>query len=97
MVDGMNKGIEAVAELGNNIEKAAIKAGYGKTLNADSVQKLVDSVVRFQEEETELIAQYRREATDNASEIEKIVEDGKKRSYEAKNKYAIAGQEKSAE
>jgi len=79
MTEGANKGLEDVAELGRNLEKAALKAGYGSTLKPESVKKLVDAVVSFQEESHTLIAQYREEATNSAKEIETIVEDGKKR------------------
>jgi hypothetical protein len=89
MTEGANKGLEDVAELGRNLEKAALKAGYGSTLNPESVKKLVDAVVSFQEESHTLIAQYREEATNSAKEIEAIVEDGKKRFENAVYNFSV--------
>jgi hypothetical protein len=87
MKEGANKGLEDIAELGNELEKAGLKAGYGPTINASSVQKLVDSVVRFQEESYHMIDELRDESTKNAQEISKIVDEGKQRVGNALTKY----------
>ena len=87
MAQGANKGLEQLAELGKTIETAAIKAGYGKQLDAAAVQKLVDSIVEFQTESIKQISQYRQESSDNAKAIEQIVEDGKAKSRDAVMKY----------
>ena len=87
MKQGANKGLEDVAELGNKLEKEALKAGYGSTLNPASVQKLVDAVVNYQIESVALIKQLRVESDKNAKEIAAIVEDGKKRFQDAVFKY----------
>lgn len=86
----LNKGIEAVANLGNNLEKAALKAGYGSTTDPASVQKLVDAVVNYQIESRQLIKQYRDESTKQSQEVEAIVEEGKKKVAELEQKYALA-------
>jgi len=87
MKEGANKGLEDVAELGDKLEKEALKAGYGSTLNPASVQKLVDAVVNYQVESVALIKQLRVESDKNAREIAAIVEDGKKRFQDAVFKY----------
>jgi hypothetical protein len=87
MANGANKGLEQIADLGKTIENAAIKAGYGKQLDASSVQKLVDSIVSFQIEGRQLINQYRLESTENSNMIQKIVEEGKERSRRAVMQY----------
>ena len=87
MKDGVNKGLEQIADLGRDLEKAALKAGYGSTISPASVQKLVDAVVAFQIESVQLIEQHRKEATESAKLIEKSVEEGKQKCTDAINKY----------
>ncbi len=79
MKDGVNKGLESIADLGTNIQMEGLKAGYGPGLAVDSVRKLVDSVVDFQMRSFETIAEMRALSTKNASEIAETVEAGKKR------------------
>lgn len=79
MVDGVNKSLESVAEIGDQVLHQGLKAGYGATVGADAVRKLVDAVVRFQETSLAEIAQLRQEATQNAADIAGYVEQGKKR------------------
>ena len=88
--DGVNKGLEDVADLGRELERAALKAGYGSTVNPQSVQKLVDAIVNYQKESREMIEQLRDESEKSAKEIEVIVEDGKKRYRDAVTKYKTA-------
>ena len=87
MREGANKGLEDVAELGRDLERAALKAGYGSVYNPQSVQKLVDAIVSYQEESIQTINQLRVESAQNAKEIGRIVEEGKKRVKEAIFKY----------
>lgn len=79
MKEGVSKSIEVLAEIGGKIQEEALKAGYGPTIRADAVKKLVDSVVNFQEKSTDIIAEMRKLATQNSSEIRDAVEDGKRR------------------
>jgi hypothetical protein len=79
MKEGVSKSIEVLAEIGGKVQEEAIKAGYGPTLRADAIKKLVDSVVNFQEHSTEIIAEMRRLSTQNADEIRGAVEEGKRR------------------
>jgi hypothetical protein len=91
MKEGANKGLEDVAGLGRELERAAMKAGYGSTIKADSVQKLVDAIANFQIESLTMIADLRRESEQNAKEIRRVVEDGKRRYQETIARY-VQGQ-----
>jgi len=78
MKDGVSKSLEDLADIGGKVQEAAVKAGYGPTIRAESVKKLVDSVVNWQTRSHEIIADMRRLATQNAEEIRDAVEDGKR-------------------
>ena len=79
MKEGVSQSIEVLADIGGKIQEEALKAGYGPTVRADAVKKLVDSVVNFQEKSTEIIGEMRTLATKNSEEIRDAVEDGKRR------------------
>jgi len=79
MKKGIEDSLEVLAEVGDNVQEAAIKAGYGPTVSAAAVKKLLDAVVAYQERSQDIIAEMRVMATDNSSEIRDIVEDGKRR------------------
>ena len=79
MKEGVSRSLEDLAEIGGKVQEAAIKAGYGPTVRADAVKKLVDSVVNYQTRSREIIEEMRVQSTANASEIRDAVEDGKRR------------------
>ena len=79
MKEGVSKSLETLAEIGGKVQEEAVKAGYGPTIRADAVKKLVDSVVSFQEHSRTIINDMRVQATRNSAEIRDAVEDGKKR------------------
>lgn len=79
MKEGVSSSLEVLAEIGGKVQEEALKAGYGPTIRADAVRKLVDSVVNFQTRSVEIIAEMRELATKNSEEIRQAVEDGKKR------------------
>jgi hypothetical protein len=79
MKEGVSKSIEVLSEIGGKIQEEAVRAGYGPTVRADAVKKLVDSVVSFQEKSTEIISEMRKMSTQNSTEIRDAVEDGKRR------------------
>ena len=79
MKEGVSKSLEDLADIGGKVQEAAVKAGYGPTVRADAVKKLVDSVVNFQERSREIIDEMRVLSTKNAEEIRVSVEDGKQR------------------
>jgi hypothetical protein len=79
MKEGMSKSLETLSEIGDRVGDAALKAGYGPTIRADAVRKLVDSVVAYQDRSRAIIAEMRAQATKNSAEIRDAVEDGKRR------------------
>lgn len=79
MKEGVSKSLETLSEIGDKIQEEAVKAGYGPTIRADAVKKLVDSVVNFQERSQTIITEMRELSTKNSAEIRDAVEDGKRR------------------
>lgn len=79
MKEGISDSLEVLAEVGDKVQEDAIREGYGPTIRADAVKKLVDSVVNYQERSVRLIEEMREAATRNAEEVRKAVEDGKRR------------------
>ncbi len=79
MKEGVSRSLEVLAEIGDQVGEAAIKAGYGPTIRADAVRKLVDSVITFQERSLEIVNEMRQLATQNSAEIRNAVEEGKRR------------------
>jgi molybdopterin-biosynthesis enzyme MoeA-like protein len=79
MKEGVNQSLEVLAEIGGKVQEAALRAGYGPTVRAESVKKLVDSVVSYQEHSREIIEEMRESATRNSAEISRSVEDAKRR------------------
>ena len=88
MKEGVNKGLEDVANLGRELERAALKAGYGSTIDPESVQKLVDAISDFQVESLEMIAELRKESEQSTKAIRKSVEEGKKKYQQTLAKHA---------
>jgi hypothetical protein len=78
MKDGVSRSLEDLADIGGKVQEAALRAGYGPTIRAESVAKLVDSVVNWQTRSHEIIAEMRDMATRNADEIRAAVENGKR-------------------
>ncbi|HEX2137926.1 MAG TPA: cell surface protein [Microvirga sp.] len=79
MKEGVSRSLEVLAEIGDQVGEAAVRAGYGPTIRADAVKKLVDSVVTFQERSLEIVNEMRALATKNSAEIRDAVEEGKRR------------------
>lgn len=79
MKKGVEKSLETISEMGDKIQEDALRAGYGPTIRADSVKKLVDSVTGFQLRSREIIEEMRVLSTKNSKEIADAVEDGKRR------------------
>lgn len=79
MKEGVSQSLEVLAEVGGEVQEAAVKAGYGPTVRADAVKKLVESVVNYQLRSREIIEEMRKQSTANAKEIREAVEDGKQR------------------
>ncbi|MFV0295025.1 MAG: cell surface protein [Hyphomicrobiaceae bacterium] len=79
MKKGVSDSLETIGGIGNKVQEAAVKAGYGPTVRADAVKKLVDSVVSYQERSRQIIKEMRQMASRNSEEINEAVEDGKRR------------------
>lgn len=79
MKEGMSKSLETLSEIGDKVQEEAVRAGYGPTVRAEAVKKLVDSVVNFQEKSRTIINEMRVASTKNSAEIRDAVEDGKRR------------------
>jgi len=82
MKEGVNQSLETLADVGGKVQEDALKAGYGPTLKAESVKKLVDAVVNYQDKSRALIAELRDLSTKNEQEISAAVEVGKRRLVE---------------
>ena len=78
MKEGVSKSLEVLADVGGKVQKAALEAGYGPTVRADAVKRLVDSVVNYQEQSRTIIAEMRQLSSRNADEIREAVEQGKR-------------------
>lgn len=79
MKAGMNKSLETLGEVGTKVQEAALQAGYGPTLRAESVKKLVDAIVSYQERSLQIIDEMRDLSTKNADEITAATEAGRRR------------------
>lgn len=79
MKEGVSQSLEVLADIGGKVQEAAVKAGYGPTVRADAVKKLVDSVVNWQTRSHEIIEEMRTQSTANAAEIRNAVEEGKRK------------------
>lgn len=79
MKEGVSRSIEVLSGLGDKVQEAAMRAGYGPTIRSDAVVKLVDSVTNFQEKTLTIVDEMRKLSTQNSEEIRSAVEDGRKR------------------
>ena len=79
MKEGVSRSLEDLADVGGKVQEEALKAGYGPTIRADAVQKLVKAVADYQERSHEIIEEMRSLSTRNADDIRDAVESGKKR------------------
>jgi len=79
MKKGVADSLDTLSEIGGKVQEAALRAGYGPSIQAESVKRLVDAVVSYQERSQGIIEEMREMATRNAVEVRDAVEDGKKR------------------
>lgn len=92
MKEGINKSLETLGEVGDRIQEEAVRAGYGPTIRAESVKKLVDAVINFQAKSQTIIAEMRALAEKNEVEVREAVEDGKRRLVQlAQQAHALPG------
>lgn len=74
----MSKSLETLPEIGDKAIEEAVRAGYGPTVRADVVKKLVDSAVNFQEKSRTTINEMWVAPTRNSAEIRDAAEDDKR-------------------
>jgi len=79
MKKGVSDSLETLGEVGDVVTEEALRAGYGPTIRAEAVKKLVESVTNFQKKSREIIEEMRVLATRNSEEIREAVEGGKRR------------------
>ena len=79
MKAGIEQSLEVLADIGGEVSEAATRAGYGPTVSAAAIKKLLDSVISYQEHSQQIIAEMREMSTENSEEIRDIVEEGKQR------------------
>jgi len=79
MKEGVSRSIEVLSQLGDKVQEAAVRAGYGPTIRASAVVSLVDSITNFQEKSFGIIEEMRKLSTQNSEEIRTAVESGKLR------------------
>ena len=82
MKEGVSQSLETLADVGGKVQEDALKAGYGPTLKAESVKKLLEAVINYQDKSKALIAELRELSSRNEEEIRHAVEDGKRRLVE---------------
>jgi hypothetical protein len=88
MKKGINESLETLGEEGSKIQEEAIKAGYGPTIRAESVKKLVDAIVAYQEKSRRIVSEMRALSSRNEQEVREAVENGKVRMIELQEKVA---------
>lgn len=79
MKSGIDDSLETLTELGQKQLEQGIAAGYGATTSAESVAKLVNAIVSFEETSHQMITDLRKGAQANAMALEKAVNDAKDR------------------
>ncbi|MFZ2087395.1 MAG: hypothetical protein WAU47_02370, partial [Desulfobaccales bacterium] len=82
MKEGVSQSLETLADVGGKVQEDALKAGYGPGIKAESVKKLLDAVINYQDKSRALIAELRELSSRNEQEIRQAVEAGKQRLVE---------------
>src|SRR5208283_1115158 len=77
MKEGVSRSIEVLSELGDKVQEAALRAGYGPTIRSDAVVKLVDSITNFQEKTFGIVQEIETAVEEGRKRVEKLILDGK--------------------
>ncbi len=75
--DGMNRSLEALATISPKVKMAALQAAHGSNIKAESVRKLIESMVQFQKDAKVEVKRLRIESEQNTRQIAQIVDEGK--------------------
>lgn len=79
MRDGINESLGDLASTGTKVLEAGVRAGYGPTIDAKAVKKVIDEIISFQERSYAIKDEMRTLATENEKEMRTYTEDGRKR------------------
>lgn len=74
---GTEDALNALADVGTQVQEQALREGYGPTINVTAVKRLMDSVIDYQQRSHQIIQEMRHIASDNAEEVNRVVEEGK--------------------
>lgn len=77
--DGVKESIEDLASAGTTVMEAGLREGYGPTITAESVKKLIDSIVSFQERSFAIKDEMRALASANEAELTRVTSEGRER------------------
>ena len=83
MADGIRDALEKISETGTQVQQNALKATYGTTVDAKSLQKLFTSAVEFEEMQRKMIDELRATSRTNDEAVRKTIEEGQKRLADA--------------
>lgn len=78
----MNQAMEDLGSTGNTILLDAVRQGYGPTLEAASLEKLVSSIEKFQTDSVKIRDEMREKASQNSKDMEALSEASRKRMAE---------------
>jgi hypothetical protein len=77
--DGVNQSLGALADVGSQVQEAALKEGYTSGLDVEPIQKLVTAIVDYQERSHAIIREARAISAQNAEKLTHIAEEGRER------------------
>lgn len=76
---GINEALGDLASTGTTVMEAGLRSGYGATISAEAVKKVVDAIIDFQERSYAIKDEMRKQATQNEQEVRAVMEDGRAR------------------
>lgn len=74
---GTEDALNALADVGTQVQEQALREGYGPTINVTAVKRLMDSVIDYQQRSHQIIQEMRNIASGNAEEVSRVVDEGK--------------------
>lgn len=85
---GTEDALHSLREVGTKVQEDALREGYGATISVDAVKQLLDSVISYQERSHTIISEMRNTASENAEELNRVVEEGKAKLVELVHRQA---------
>lgn len=77
--NGINEALGDLATTGTTVMEAGLRSGYGPTISAEAVKKVVDAIIDFQERSYAIKDEMRAQAAKNEQEMRVVMEDGRQR------------------